>query len=82
MMGTPAPTPASDQGSCVCLLHQRLCLCCCGKSIWLLYALCQGNNSAGACRGFGLSCVSPKHVLAVPETPTVTLSLDRAPQTS
>lgn len=30
----------------------------------------------------GLDCVSPKHVLAVPETPTVILSLDRAPQIS
>lgn len=82
MMGTPAPTAASDQGSCVWLLHQGLCLCWCVQSIWLLYALFQGNNSAGACQRFGLSCVSPKHVLAVPETPTVILSLHRAPQTS
>lgn len=82
VMDTPAATPASDQGPCVCLLHQGLCLCCCVQSIWLLCALFQGNNSAGACQRFGLSCVSPKHVLAVPETPTAILSLHRAPQTS
>lgn len=82
VMGTPAPTPASHQGSCVCLLHQALCLCCCVQSSWLLYALFQGNNSAGACWRLGLSCVSPKRVLAVPEGRTVILPFDRAPQTS